>query len=126
METPGTADRRPNTIPTVKLGSGSIRLRGCSSAAGTGQLVAMEGEMNMAKHRATQEENSGPQPGPKVHLPRHKAEITLTRAEHLCDHSRLALPELNLIDHHWRDLKMAVHKCSPSNLTEIERICQEE
>jgi hypothetical protein len=31
-------------------------------------------------------------------------------------------PELNL----WRDLKKAVQRCSPSNFTELERICREE
>ncbi len=31
-------------------------------------------------------------------------------------------PDLNPIEHHWRDLKMAVHQRLPSNLTELERI----
>jgi hypothetical protein len=35
-------------------------------------------------------------------------------------------PDLNLIKHLWRDLKIAVQRCSPSNLTELERICREE
>ncbi|CAJ0948120.1 unnamed protein product [Ranitomeya imitator] len=35
-------------------------------------------------------------------------------------------PDLNLIEHLWRDLKMAVHQRSPSNQTEHERICKEE
>uniref|UniRef100_A0AAQ6A6F0 Tc1-like transposase DDE domain-containing protein n=1 Tax=Amphiprion ocellaris TaxID=80972 RepID=A0AAQ6A6F0_AMPOC len=35
-------------------------------------------------------------------------------------------PDLNPIEHLWRDLKMAVHQRSPSNLTELERICKEE
>ena len=29
-------------------------------------------------------------------------------------------------EHLWRDLKIAVQKHSPSNLTELERICREE
>ena len=33
------------------------------------------------------------------------------------------IQEFNLFEHVWRDLKMAVHKQSPSNLTELERIC---
>jgi hypothetical protein len=33
---------------------------------------------------------------------------------------------LNSIEHLWRDLKIAVQRCSPSNLTEFERICREE
>ena len=33
---------------------------------------------------------------------------------------------MNLIKHLCRDLKIAVHRRSPSNLTELERICREE
>ena len=35
-------------------------------------------------------------------------------------------PDLNLIEHLWRDLKIVVQRRSPSNLTELERICREE
>ena len=35
-------------------------------------------------------------------------------------------PDLNPIEHLWRDLKIAVQKCSPSNMTELERICRKE
>jgi hypothetical protein len=33
---------------------------------------------------------------------------------------------LKPIEHLWRDLKIAVQICSPSNLTELERICRKE
>jgi hypothetical protein len=35
-------------------------------------------------------------------------------------------PDLNSIEHLLRDLKTAVQRRSPSNLTELERICREE
>jgi hypothetical protein len=35
-------------------------------------------------------------------------------------------PDLNLIEHLWRDVKIAVQQRSPSNLTKLERICREE
>jgi hypothetical protein len=35
-------------------------------------------------------------------------------------------PDLNPIKHLWRDLKIAVQRYSPSNLTELERIYREE
>jgi hypothetical protein len=35
-------------------------------------------------------------------------------------------PDLNPIEHLWRDLKIAVQLRSPSNLTGLERICREE
>ena len=35
-------------------------------------------------------------------------------------------PDLNLIKHFWRDLKIAVQRRSPSNRTELEGICRDE
>jgi hypothetical protein len=35
-------------------------------------------------------------------------------------------PYLNQIKHLWRDLKITVQRHSPSNLSELERICREE
>ena len=34
--------------------------------------------------------------------------------------------DLNPIEHLWRDVKIAVQRRSPPNLTELERICREE
>jgi transposase len=33
-------------------------------------------------------------------------------------------PDLNPIEHIWKDLKIAVHQHSPSNRSEPERICK--
>ncbi|CAJ0923267.1 unnamed protein product [Ranitomeya imitator] len=61
--------------------------------------------------------------------PKHTAKIT---KEWLQNNSVTILdwpsqsPDLNPIEHLWRDQKMAVHQRSPSNLTELERICKEE
>jgi hypothetical protein len=38
----------------------------------------------------------------------------------------VAQQDLNPIGHLWRDLKIGVQQRSPSNLTELERICREE
>ena len=35
-------------------------------------------------------------------------------------------PDMNQIARRWRDLKRVVQQRSPSNLTELERICREE
>ncbi|KAK1784674.1 hypothetical protein P4O66_003356 [Electrophorus voltai] len=57
---------------------------------------------------------------------------TLSTKEWLRDNSVNVLewssqsPDLNPIEHLWRDLKMAVPQCSPSNLMELERFCKEE
>jgi hypothetical protein len=49
--------RKPDTIPTVKHGCGSIMLWGCFSAAGTGRPVRTKGKMNGAKYREIIDEN---------------------------------------------------------------------
>jgi hypothetical protein len=49
--------RKPDTIPTVKHGGGSIILWGCLSAAGTGRLVRIEAKINGAKYREILDEN---------------------------------------------------------------------
>ncbi|KAL0154417.1 hypothetical protein M9458_050266 [Cirrhinus mrigala] len=126
-------------VPTVKHGGGSIMLWGCFSAAGTGRLVAIEGKMNAAKYRDILDENLL-QSAQDLRLgrrftfqqdndPKHTAKIT---KEWLHNNSVTVLewhsrsPDLNPIEHLWRDLKMAVHQRLPSNLTELERICKEE
>ncbi|CDQ95064.1 unnamed protein product [Oncorhynchus mykiss] len=35
-------------------------------------------------------------------------------------------PDLNPIENLWKELKTAVHKCSPSNLTDLKLFCKEE
>ncbi|KAL0148387.1 hypothetical protein M9458_056287 [Cirrhinus mrigala] len=137
---PGTAHHLSNTVPTVKHGGGSIMmLWGCFSAAGTGRLVAIEGKMNAAKYRDILDENPL-QSAQDLRLgrrftfqqdndPKHTAKIT---KEWLHNNSVTVLewpsrsPDLNPIEHLWRDLKMAVHQRLPSNLTELEKICKEE
>ncbi len=136
---PGTAHHLSNTVPTVKHGGGSIMLWGCFSAAGTGRLVAIEGKLNAAKYRDILDENLL-QSAPDLRLgrrftfqqdndPKHTAKIT---KEWLHNNSVTVLewpsqsPDLNPIEHLWRDLKMSVHQRLPSNLTELERICKEE
>ncbi|KAI2648153.1 Transposable element Tcb1 transposase [Labeo rohita] len=109
------------------------------SAAGTGRLVAIEGKMNAAKYRDILDENllqsvQDLRLGRRFTFqqdndPKHTAKIM---KEWLHNNSVTVLewpsqsPDLNPIEHLWRDLKMAVHQRLPSNLTELERICKEE
>ncbi len=107
---------------------------GVFSAAGTGRLVAIEGKMNAAKYRDILDENLL-QSAQDLRLgrrftfqqdndPKHTAKIT---KEWLHNNSVTVLewpsqsPDLNPIEHLWRDLEMAVHQRLPSNLTELER-----
>ncbi|KAG2466986.1 TCB1 transposase, partial [Polypterus senegalus] len=136
---PGTAHHQANTIPSVKHGGGSIMLWGCFSAAETGRLVRIKGKMTAAMYRDILDENL-------LHSaldlrlgrwfifqqdndPKHTAKKS---NEWFQDNSVNVLvwpiqsPDLNPIEHLWRDLKMAVHRCFPSNLMELERCCKEE
>ena len=60
---------------------------------------------------------------------KHTAEATL---EWLRNKKRNVLewpsqiPDLNLIENLWHDLKIAVHQRSPHNLTELDQFCVEE
>ena len=106
-------------------------LWGCFSVAGTGRLVRIEAKMNGAKYREIFDENLL-QSAQDIRLgrrftfqqdnnPKHTAKTT---QEWLWDKS------LNVLD--WPsqspdlNLKIAVQQRSPSNLTELERICREE
>lgn len=68
---PGTAHHVPNIIPTVKYAGGIIMPWGCLSAAE--ELVRVARKLNGAVQRYLQwklvSQSSGPQNGPKVHLP---------------------------------------------------------
>ena len=82
-------------------------LWGCFSAVGTGRLVRIEAKTNGAKYREILDE-----------ILRDKSLNILEWPSQSSD--------LNQIEHVWTDLKIAVQQRSPSNLTELERICREE
>uniref|UniRef100_A0A8C4T2C2 Uncharacterized protein n=1 Tax=Erpetoichthys calabaricus TaxID=27687 RepID=A0A8C4T2C2_ERPCA len=114
--------RKPGTIPTVKHGGGSIMLWGCFSVAGTGRLVRIKGKMTAAMYRDILDENLLQRTldlrlGRRFifqqdNEPKHTAKISKEWLQDNC---------VNVLE--WpsqssEDLKMAVHRCVPSNLME--------
>ena len=118
--------RKPGTIPMVKHGGGSIMLWRYFSGTG------IKGKMNGSKYKEILDENLL-QSAQDLRLgrrftiqqdndPKHTAKRT---QEWLWDKSLNVLewpsqiPDLYLIEHLWRDLRKAVQRGFPSNLTEL-------
>ena len=77
-------------------------------------------------------ERSGPQTGAKVHLPigqqpsAYSQDNAGVASGQVSECPWVAQSDPGLEPDLWRDLKIAVQQRSPSNLTELERICKEE
>ena len=100
-------------------------LMGCFSAAWTGRLVGIDGKINGAKYlrlgrRITFQQDNDPK-----HTAKTTQELLQDKSLNVLEWTSQS-PELNLIEHLWRDLKIAVQRRSLFNLTELERICREE
>ena len=129
-----TAHHPSNTIPPVKHGGGIIMFGGCFSAAGTWRLAQTEGTMNGAKYIQILEENLL-QSAKDLRLqrkftfqqdndPKYTAKATL---ELLQNKNVKVLewpsqsPDFNPIENLWKDLKIAVHRCSLTLPVQLDR-----
>ena len=112
---------------------------GCFSVAGTGRIVRIEGKMNRAKYKEILDENllqcaqdlrlgwrfTFQQVNDSRHTAKTKQEWLLDKSLNVLEWPSKSL-DLKPIVRLWRDLKIDVQRRSPSNLTELEKICREE
>ncbi len=112
---------------------------GCISSAGTGDLFKVEGIMNSVKYQSILVQNlqaSARKLKRKRNFifqhdnnPKHTSKLTkewlhqkMTEVLEWPSQS----PDLNLTENLWGDLKRAVHRRCPRNLTDLEHFCKEE
>lgn len=123
-----TAHHQKNTVAVVKQGGGSIMLWGCFSS------VRVEGLMNTSKYQSVLAQ----------HLPASVRKLKMKRnfrlsaqqwpEAHIQIHKRMTSPEegwgFGMAQPESRpesdDLKRAVHRRSPRNLSGLERVCKNE
>lgn len=113
---------------------------GCFAASGTGLLDRVHGIMKSEDYQQILQHNVGPSVR-KLGLPQRswvfqqdndpKHTSKSTRKWFERKHWRLLKwpamsPDLNPIEHLWRDLKMAVWRRHPSNLRDLEQLAKEE
>lgn len=134
------AYQEKNTVPTVKHGGGSVMFWGCFAASGTGCLESVQGTMKSEDYQGILERNvlaSVRKLGlsrrswvlQQDNDPKHTAKNTQEwlRGKHWTILKWPSMsPDLNPIEHLWKELKHAVWKRHPSNRKQLEQFAHEE
>ena len=134
------AYKEKNTVPTVKHGGGSVGFWGCFAASGTGCLESVQGTMKSQDYQGILERNVLPSVRrlglsrrswvlQQDNDPKHTAKSTgeWLRAKHWTILKWPSMsPDLNPIEHLWKELKHAVWRRHPSNLRQLEQFAHED
>ncbi len=132
---PGEEYQENCALPTVKHGGGSIMVWGCMSAAGTGELRFIEGNMdsNMYCDILKQKMMPSLQKLGRTAVfqhnndPKHTAKMTtaLLLKVKVMEWPSMS-PDLNPIEHMWGILKQKVEKHHVSNIQQLRDVIMEE
>uniref|UniRef100_A0A8C5MFW2 Transposase n=1 Tax=Leptobrachium leishanense TaxID=445787 RepID=A0A8C5MFW2_9ANUR len=131
------AYKQKNTVPTVKYGGGSMMFWGCSAVSGTGCLECVQGIMKSEDYQRI----LGRTVEPSVRKLGLRPISWLFQQDNDRKHTSISTqktkrwrvlkwptmsPDLNPIEHLWRDLKIAVGKRRASNKRDLEQFAKEE
>ncbi len=127
---PGEDCKDKCVLPSVKHVGGSVKVWGCMSAAGTGELQFIEGTMNMNANMYWSRAWSPPL-GDLAARQYYNMITTFTTAllkklrAKVMDWPSMS-PDLNPIEHLWGFLKRKVEECKVSNIHQLRDVIMKE
>ena len=124
-------------MPTIKYGGGNVRVQGCMSAVGVGELYFIEGNMNFNMYCEILQQSMIPslqKLGSRAVFqhdndPKHTSKTTIALLKRLrvkvIDWPSMS-PDLNPIEHLWGILKRKVEVRKVSNICQLRDVIMEE
>uniref|UniRef100_H2L4L0 Tc1-like transposase DDE domain-containing protein n=1 Tax=Oryzias latipes TaxID=8090 RepID=H2L4L0_ORYLA len=134
------AHNKKNTVPTVKHGGGSVLFWGCFVASATGCLEVVQGKMKSPDYQSILDRNVLPsvrklgfsrrswvfqQDNDPKHTAKKPQEWLREKPWTILKWPSMS-PDLNPIEHLWKELKHAIWRRHPSNLRQLEQFAHEE